>query len=271
MNNNPFFSSIYRLIFYATSWIVLIIIQLVVFHYFTSFNLNIIITDALVCNLLQAISILMLWYSVRFYKNDLALIPFLGFHLFLLILSYAIWLGLGYVLTNLILNHDENYLLFFKEILPIRVGFGLLIYIIFVLTYYLFMANSEIEEQKKAVENSVLQNQLLPVEKLERITVKKRKELHVIPVSQIHYIEANGDYVLIYTKEEKYIKDKTMKYWETYLPVVFVRIHRSFIVNIEYISRIELYEKETYKVLMKSGNTLKTSAAGYKLLKQKMG
>jgi DNA-binding LytR/AlgR family response regulator len=62
-----------------------------------------------------------------------------------------------------------------------------------------------------------------------------------------------------------------MKYWETHLPDdLFVRIHRSFIVNVEYISRIDLYEKEIYKVQLKNGNSLKASSAGYKLLKQKM-
>jgi hypothetical protein len=51
---------------------------------------------------------------------------------------------------------------------------------------------------------------------------------------------------------------------------LFVRIHRSFIVNIEAIAKIELYEKESYKVQLKSGASIKASAAGYKLLRQKM-
>jgi DNA-binding LytR/AlgR family response regulator len=109
------------------------------------------------------------------------------------------------------------------------------------------------------------------VEKLTRISVKKRQEIYFIPVNQILYIEANGDYVLIHTSESKYLKDKTMKYWETHLSDdLFVRIHRSFIVNIEHISKIELYEKETYKVQLKNGDSLKASTTGYKLLKQKM-
>ena len=63
-----------------------------------------------------------------------------------------------------------------------------------------------------------------------------------------------------------------MKYWETHLPDdCFVRIHRSFIVNIEVIAKIELYEKEIYKVHLKNSETvLKASSSGYKLLKQKM-
>jgi DNA-binding LytR/AlgR family response regulator len=62
-----------------------------------------------------------------------------------------------------------------------------------------------------------------------------------------------------------------MKYWEAMLPNdLFIRIHRSFILNIEHIAKIELYEKETYKVLLKNGTGIKASPAGYKLLKQKM-
>jgi DNA-binding LytR/AlgR family response regulator len=111
----------------------------------------------------------------------------------------------------------------------------------------------------------------VPVEKISRIVVKKNAEYHCLNVNQIYYIEANGDYVLIYTDSNRYLKDQTMKYWETHLPDDgFVRIHRSFIVNIEVVARIELYEKETYKIHLKNGSILKASSSGYKLLKQKM-
>jgi DNA-binding LytR/AlgR family response regulator len=144
-------------------------------------------------------------------------------------------------------------------------------YIIFVLVYYLFLTSSVLKEKEKIIEAGESASMATPKEKLTRISVKKRQEIYSIPVSQILYIEANGDYVLIYTLESKYLKDRTMKYWETYLPDdLFVRIHRSFIVNIEYISKIELFEKETYKIQLKTGVGLKASTAGYKLLKQKM-
>lgn len=108
-------------------------------------------------------------------------------------------------------------------------------------------------------------------ETLSRIAVKKNKEIRLISVMDILYIEANGDYVLIYTDTGRFLKDKTMKYLETHLPVDrFVRIHRSFIINIDYLVKLELYEKEMYQVQLKGGITLKTSNAGYKLLKQKL-
>ena len=133
------------------------------------------------------------------------------------------------------------------------------------------LSRNELKSQKQKLEENLLATSPVPVEKLSRIIVKKNSEFHCIMVNQIRYIEANGDYVLIYTDTNKYLKDQTMKYWETHLPDdCFVRIHRSFIVNIEVVAKIELYEKETYKVHLKNGDILKASNAGYKLLKQKM-
>jgi DNA-binding LytR/AlgR family response regulator len=133
------------------------------------------------------------------------------------------------------------------------------------------MATHRINEQKTIILNLTNNQENKPIEKITRISVKKNQSIFSIPVEQIHYIEANGDYVLIHTQDGKFLKDRTMKYLETHLPDnLFVRIHRSFIVNIIYIDKIELYEKETYKVWLKSGNTLKMSSSCYKLLRQKM-
>jgi len=106
-------------------------------------------------------------------------------------------------------------------------------------------------------------------EMLERIAVKTGSKIHVIPVDDIFFLEAEGDYVMIHTKDGKHLKEKTMKYFETHLtPSQFVRIHRSYIVNVNEILRIELYDKENYSVLLKNSTSLKASSSGYKLLKQ---
>lgn len=106
-------------------------------------------------------------------------------------------------------------------------------------------------------------------EYLVRIAVKSRHKVSVIPVDEIIFLEAEGDYVMIHTKETRHLKEKTMKYFETHLdPEYFIRIHRSFIVNARFIDRIEYYDKENYAVLTKTGDKLKASASGYKLLKQ---
>jgi len=106
-------------------------------------------------------------------------------------------------------------------------------------------------------------------ELLQRIAVKTRHKVHVLGVNEIIYLEAEGDYVMIHTKDGNFLKEKTMKYFESHLdPEKFIRIHRSFIVNAEVIERIELYDKESYSVLLKNGSNLKASSSGYKLLKQ---
>jgi two-component system LytT family response regulator len=106
-------------------------------------------------------------------------------------------------------------------------------------------------------------------EYLLRIAVKSRHKVSVIPIEEVVYLEAEGDYVMIYTPEGRHLKEKTMKYFETHLdPEQFIRIHRSYIVNAKFIDRIEYYDKESYAVLTKTGAKLKASTSGYKLLKQ---
>ncbi len=105
---------------------------------------------------------------------------------------------------------------------------------------------------------------------LERVVVKDKSKIHIIPVNQIRYFESLDDYVMIYTKERRFIKQKTMKFFETNLnPKEFVRIHRSYIAQVEEIAEIQQYEKESHVVLLKNDNTkLKVSKTGYKNLKK---
>jgi hypothetical protein len=269
--NNPFLQSKAFAFLYAAIWVALIVTQMFLLYYLTAVPLLHIFYDSFVCNILQAICMLALWYPAAYYRNINNVPLFLLFHFSLAVISFVIWLGAGFLLTSIFLPHDWIYSGFFLHLLPVRILFGVIIYILFILVYYLFISLSESKAQKERIKEMETGLSITPVEKLTRISVKKKQEIHFIPVSQIHYIEANGDYVLIYTADNKYLKDSTMKYWETHLPDdLFVRIHRSFIVNVEHISRIELYEKEMYKVLLKNGNSLKASIAGYKLLKQKM-
>lgn len=104
---------------------------------------------------------------------------------------------------------------------------------------------------------------------LERIVVKDRHKIHIISVDQVRYIESMDDYVLIYTREGRYVKQKTMKYMESSLdPKNFIRIHRSYIVMVDEINEIQQYEKESYIVILKDKTKLKVSKTGYKNLKE---
>jgi two-component system, LytTR family, response regulator len=124
------------------------------------------------------------------------------------------------------------------------------------------------ERKNERVKNVIASHDDQP-EMLQRIAVKTGHKIHVVPVDEIIYIGAEGDYVMIYTKDNHYLKEKTMKYMESHLdPAQFVRIHRSSIVNIAHIARMEIYDKENYAILLKNNTTLKASISGYRLLKQ---
>lgn len=104
-----------------------------------------------------------------------------------------------------------------------------------------------------------------------RIVVRKGNAINLIPVEQIRYLEAQDDYVMIYHSGGKALKQQTMKFYETTLPKdSFVRIHRSYIVKIEEINRIEPYTKDNYVAILHSGDKLSVSREGYKHLKEEL-
>lgn len=106
---------------------------------------------------------------------------------------------------------------------------------------------------------------------LNRIVVRKGSAISFIAVRDIEYIEAEDDYVMIWYPGGKALKQKRMKFYEKSLPENdFVRVHRSFIVAIDQIERIEPYGKETYRVLLRNGKRLPVSRSGYKTLKGKI-
>jgi len=106
------------------------------------------------------------------------------------------------------------------------------------------------------------------MEQEDRIVVKDKNQIHVIPVEDIYYLEAQDDYVMIYTENKKFLKQKTLKSFENTLDnKVFIRVHRSYIIQIDKISRLELFEKGSYHLTLGNGAVVPTSKSGYKTLK----
>lgn len=104
---------------------------------------------------------------------------------------------------------------------------------------------------------------------LDRVVVKTNQKISIIPSDDISYIEAQDDYVMIHTPQGKFLKQKTMKFFEERLnPKDFLRIHRAFIVKLRQIKQIELFEKESYRVILHSGEKLSVSKSGYQKLKE---
>lgn len=106
---------------------------------------------------------------------------------------------------------------------------------------------------------------------LTRIVFRKGTGIKIIPLNMISYLAAEDDYVMIYYSEGKALKPQTMRYYEEHLPPgLFVRVHRSYIVNVEHITRLEPYSKDNYVAVLKSGEKIPVSRSGYKMLREKL-
>lgn len=105
-----------------------------------------------------------------------------------------------------------------------------------------------------------------------RIVVREGGNIRIVPVAEVNYIEAYDDYVKIFTSKEMFLKKKTMGYYEQTLDAgQFVRVHRSYIIQLSQLTKIEPLEKETYQVLLKSGAKIPVSKTGYSKLKEVLG
>lgn len=123
----------------------------------------------------------------------------------------------------------------------------------------------------KATENLLKEAARHPQQN-ERIVVKTGTKIKIIPVQEIHYLEAADDYVKIITAEGAFLKKQTMGYFEDVLDAsLFVRTHRSYMINVHEITRIDPYEKENHIALLKSGAKIPVSRAGYPKLKSILG
>ncbi len=105
-----------------------------------------------------------------------------------------------------------------------------------------------------------------------RIVVKTGSKVKIIPVHEIQYLEADDDFVKIVTAEGTYLKNKTMSFYEQTLDVhQFVRVHRSYILHISQITKIEPYQKETHMAVLRNGQQIPISKTGYSKLKTILG
>ncbi len=100
--------------------------------------------------------------------------------------------------------------------------------------------------------------------KLERVLIRDGSNVHVIPVSKLDYVDAQDDYVCFRSEGKRYLKQQTLGDVETDLdPSQFVRIHRSYILNIDRLARLELYAKDSHAAILRDGTRLPVSRSGY--------
>jgi two-component system LytT family response regulator len=118
----------------------------------------------------------------------------------------------------------------------------------------------------------LLESAALSPSQNQRIVVKNGSKIKIIPVHDVFYLEAADDYVKIHTPEGYFLKNKTMNHFEQSLDTAqFVRSHRSFIVNVQQITRIDPYEKDNHVAILRSGAKVPVSRSGYGKLKEVLG
>lgn len=122
-------------------------------------------------------------------------------------------------------------------------------------------------QQDSAIKNIIKQNDER-IEFLERVVIKEGAKISILPVESIKWIEAQDDYVMINSEQGRFLKKKTMKYFENHLNEnMFIRIHRSYIINADYIQHLEQKGKESYQLILKNGKELPVSKTGLTKLK----
>jgi two-component system, LytTR family, response regulator len=103
-----------------------------------------------------------------------------------------------------------------------------------------------------------------PAQFLERIVIKDGTRVHIVPVVKLDYAEAQDDYVCVHSAGKSYLKQQTISSLEAGLdPSRFIRIHRSYIVNLERVVKMEPYTKESRVAVLADGTQLPVSRAGY--------
>jgi hypothetical protein len=267
---HPFLENTGKTIQYILLWLCYTLIQTFVLYSIVALPFWLIVLDGFIHAVIFGVLGMFLW-NVVVYGNYAVLTVYQRIinYVALAILTISIWLGIGYGLFYLLVGSELTVQLI--PILPIRGFIGLLIYLLIIQRFRLAFHPSEISDEKPAsieISEAVKPDKLAETELLERIAVKSGTKIHVVLVPEILYLQADGDYVQIFTAQGKYLKEQTMKYFEEHLPETkFVRVHRSVIVNVEMISRIELYEKQSQLLTLKNGQQIKTSPAGYKALR----
>jgi hypothetical protein len=265
----------WRIALYITLWGAVSTIFACVMLSLVSLSFSVLWISGVVLGGWIAILVPFLWNVIK-YGNLLALNFILKVIVFLALglLVVSVWLGASLLSLYWLLTNEMFCLLL--PTIPLFGFVGMLLFIIVV------QAASSSYLQHMDVGSENFEDTLTPTPSLsdeqkeittfiDRVAVKIGSNVRVIPAEDILYLQSEGDYVLIITEKGKFIKEQTMKYFAQNLPQKqFVRIHRSFIVNVSSISRIECYGKSKQSMTLRNGIQLKMSSSGYRLLKSSL-
>ena len=257
---------------YILLWLVYGVAHFYVFSKFTSFEVKILLADSVIYTFLYAVTGVLLMFVLKYARLGNLNVFQRNLNYFgLCVIVITIEVGLSYLLVSAISENQADATLY--KLVPLRIFTSLLIFCLVISSYRLKLPDAvdELPDEINLPETEEFTaNEIIPDtrEYIDRIAVKTGQNIHVIPVHEIFCMKAESDYVHIFTEKGKYLKEQTMKFFEeNLLPSKFVRVHRSYIVNVDAISRVELYEKQTQLLMLKNGMQIRMSQAGYKLLK----
>jgi hypothetical protein len=269
----PIFDNTAKIIRYMSIWVIYAMLQISAFLPITKLPFSLLICDGFIHATVFGLLGVLLWFVLK-YGNFQVLNLFQRIlnQIVVGVLIVVLWLAAGIGL-NYIFWGDSAIQPLISLLAP-RAFIGILVYLI-ILQSFNFILNQDTDQNEgheMEMQTETTPNEQLPaVEILDRIALKTGNKIQVVLVQDILFLQAEGDYVRIFTLEGKYLKEQTMKYFEEHLPYhQFVRVHRSVIVNVEMISRVDLYEKQTQRLTLRNGQQIKTSPSGYKALRNRL-
>lgn len=263
-----------RLLLYLLGATGFAFIQTLVLAPLVSLPYTILLIDSFISTLLYLVVAIPLQGVIRFGKLELLTLPLrLFIYLVLAVFALSLTMGAAYLYEKwLFVDHPTQV---FISMLPFKALLAVVSSACIILSPlkndFAEDTADEATEFTDQIQETDQESEHPEVEILERFAVKSGSKIHVVLVSEIQYLMADGDYVQVVTDRGKYLKEQTMKYFENHLPEKqFARVHRSYIVRLEAISRIELYEKQNQQLQLKNGDKIKASQAGYKALREKL-
>jgi two-component system LytT family response regulator len=134
------------------------------------------------------------------------------------------------------------------------------------------LAHARARRQQPAQVEAVVAEAAQRHQPLERILIRDGARVHVVMASSVDYIEAQDDYVAVHAAGKSYLKNQRLSELESQLdPHAFVRIHRSYIVNVGAVVRIEPVSKDNHCAVLKSEVRLPISRSGYARVRELLG
>lgn len=260
MKIHPFIEHIRYRVIASLILIVTFITQVLLLRFYGEGSLSLVVFESLAFLTVFSVLGYYSWYTISFLDT-------LQKQAGVILLVVLLCLAASHLVVFSVEPESGNWYL---RSIPLRIVFCIMGWVILFQWYNYYSMNEVQEEITQSAEPDTEEadEEVLPL--IDRVTVKDGSRIHIIPLEELVYIQASGDYITFFTADKQFIKEQTMKSLVSQLPGNFVRIHRSTIVNSYFIARIELFEKQSYRLRLKNGLYIKVSTAGYKLLKEQL-